>query len=77
MTAEEYWDENKHDSWVMYKKDFMFVMEEKDKETKRVIDETIEGIKVKIEQGVNYPKIVTTIESVSYTHLTLPTTPYV
>ena len=41
MKTEELWDENKHDSWVMYKKDFMFCLGEKDAGIVKIIDEMI------------------------------------
>ena len=45
MKTEELWDENKHDSWVMYKKDFVFCLKEKDAEIKALVDEMIEEAK--------------------------------
>ena len=45
MKTEELWDENKNDSWVMYKKDFMFCLEEKGAGIKALVDEMIEEAK--------------------------------
>ena len=49
MKTEELWDENKHDSWVMYKKDFMFCLGEKDAEIVKIIDGDIKFAKSKLE----------------------------
>ena len=50
-TAEEYWDESKHDSWVMYKKDFMFCLGEKDAEIVKIIDEMVKHFESKYKRA--------------------------
>ena len=60
---------------------YMDLMEMAEEADPDVLRDTLEGIEGEIEDKAdNYAKVIRTLEgqvAVSYTHLTLPTTPYV